>query len=153
MARRHRQINSSRRFACEAQAGEEIVVRLDPPQLGRLRLSLQAEGQELRGVLEVDNPRTLVELQRKAPGLVDRLAEAGVELRRLDVQLSDQGRGDSANSAPQQGANGGQAPPDRDAPEGRDGGHSEPVPFGAVDGGPQAAPDQQVADGSINIWM
>jgi len=137
----------------DVRAGEQIVVRLNPPQLGRVRLTLQADGQELRGLLEVDNPRTLMELQREAPALADRLAEGGVELRRLDVQLSDQGRSDSPNSAPQQGAGGGEGLPQRDAPHRDDGGPADPAVLGPGDLEPEELPEQQVADESINIWM
>ncbi len=135
------------------RTGEQIIVRLDPPQLGRVRLTLHADGQELRGLLEVDNPRTLTELQREAPALADRLAEGGVELRRLDVQLSDQGRSDSTNSAPQQGAGGGEGPPQRDAAERGNGDQPGPAVLGAGDLEPEELPDQQIADQSINIWM
>jgi flagellar hook-length control protein FliK len=137
----------------DVRAGEQIVVRLNPPELGRVRLTLRAEGQELRGLLEVDNSRTLMELQREAPALADRLAEGGVELRRLDVQLSDQGRSDSTDSPPQQGADSGQGLPQRDAPDRGSGSPADPADLGAGDLEPEESPEQQVADESINIWM
>jgi len=136
----------------DVRAGEQIVVRLNPPELGRVRLTLRAEGQELRGLLEVDNSRTLMELQREAPALADRLAEGGVELRRLDIQLSDQGRSDSTDSPPQQGAGSGQGAPQHDAPD-RGGAPADPAVLGAGELQPEELPEQQVADESINIWM
>jgi len=134
--------------------GQQIVIRLDPPQLGRVRLTFHAEGQEVRGVVEADSPRTLAELQREASVLADRLADGGVQLRRLDFQLSDQGRGDSPGAGIDQGtgggnqAAGGQADR-RDADGPASGGTDELV-------SPEAGQDplaEHVADGSINVWM
>jgi len=133
-----------------ARAGEQIVVQLHPPQLGRVRLTLQADGQEVRGVLEVDNVRALAELQREAPALANRLAEGGVALRRLDVQLSDPNRNDSPGSGPQHGADGGQGAPQREA---EDRGESTQTALNAPGAEPQDPSDQQVADESINVWM
>ncbi len=41
------------------RGGRSITLRLNPPELGKVRMSLQAEGRELRGGLEADNVRTL----------------------------------------------------------------------------------------------
>jgi flagellar hook-length control protein FliK len=66
------------------------MVRLDPPELGGLRITLRASGDRLRGVVEVDNPDTLRRVEREAGVLVQRLQEAGVQVRRLDVVPSRQ---------------------------------------------------------------
>jgi flagellar hook-length control protein FliK len=95
-----------------ARADRQIVVRLHPPELGEVRLRLRAEGNEIRGVLEVDNPRTLGELQRETPALVQRLAEDGVQLNQQDSSEgfhsllrdgrdgSEQGAADYSDQAP-----------------------------------------------------
>jgi len=74
------------------RGGREITLRLNPPELGRVRMSLQAEGREVRGLLEADNVRTLGQLQREAPLLMSRLAEAGIQVRRMDFVLADAGQ-------------------------------------------------------------
>ena len=135
-----------------ARAGQQIVVRLDPPEMGRVRLVLRMEGQEVRGVLEVENPRTVAERQREASSLVQRLGESGVEMRRLDVQLSGQPRSNSGDSALHQYSNDGQGAPRR---EGAGQGERGPGASSAsiVD---EAEPErlaEQVADESINVWM
>ncbi len=134
------------------QGGEQIVVRLNPPQLGRVRLTVRSDAQGLHGVLEVDNPKTLLELQRETSALIDRLADGGVDLRRLDVQLGDQGRDASADSMPQPGADGGQG---ADGRQGDEPGGKEPA--GPVDLGPTDADEGdlpgEVRDDSINVWM
>jgi len=71
------------------QAGQRVVINLNPPELGRVRLSLQAEGKNLRGLVEVDNPKALGEIHREAAALVSRLADSGINLRRMEVVLNE----------------------------------------------------------------
>jgi len=127
---------------------QQIIIRLNPPELGRVRMTLRAEGNELRGVLEADNPRTVSELQREAAGLAARLAEGGVALRRLDVSLSEVGGQNSATSTllhdqPNDGR-GTWEQPGRGAADGarafaEDAAASEPASY--------------VDDQSINVWI
>jgi len=133
--------------------GRQITVRLDPPDLGRVRLTLESDGQEVRGVLEVDNPRTLVQLQRETSVLADRLADGGIQLRRLDVQLTNQDRGDSTGSSPQQGAHGGGDAPYRQASDAPDSERLSPAGVVLPDADDEPALEHRVADGSINVWM
>jgi flagellar hook-length control protein FliK len=77
-----------------SQPGQQIIVRLNPPEMGAVRVTLREEGERIHGVLEVENSQTLTQLQREAPALINRLAESGIELARLDVSLTGQtGRG------------------------------------------------------------
>jgi hypothetical protein len=71
--------------------GERIVLRLTPPDLGTVRITFERDGEGVRGTVQADNPRTLVEIQREASALAERMAASGIELRKLDVQLSSQG--------------------------------------------------------------
>jgi len=137
-----------------SRSGDQVVVNLEPPELGRVRLTLAADGQQVRGVVEVDNPQTLVELQREAEAITQRLADEGVELRQLDFQLSDQGRGGSSGAAFDQAAGGGPQPEEHGASQ------RDSDDRGSETGGPVMAADADgeqagghVADGSINVWM
>ena len=139
-----------------ARNGQEIVLRLDPPHLGTVRVTLRVEGGEVHGSLDVDNPRTLSQLQREAPGLMARLAEAGVEMKRMDLSLNQDGsRGDSMRDsawfAQQHGENGSgygafggtnQGRLDDEALSGELDGEGELIPALAT-----------VGDDSINVWM
>ncbi len=69
--------------------GQQITVQLNPPELGKVQLQVHQDDQGLRAVLEVENPRTLSQLQREAPGLVNRLAEGGVQVNRIEVTLAN----------------------------------------------------------------
>lgn len=77
---------------------QEIVIRLDPPSLGQVRIRLTSERGEIVGVLEVSRASTLRQLEQESASLIQRLADQGVQMRRLDLSLSDQ--------APNQGQDG-----------------------------------------------
>jgi flagellar hook-length control protein FliK len=76
--------------AADARIGRQITVQLAPPELGKVRITLRSSGQQIRGVIEADNPDTLRRLEREAVGLTQRLSDAGLEVRRLDVVLARQ---------------------------------------------------------------
>jgi len=84
--------------ASGAPAGRQIVVQLQPPGLGRVRIVFRTEGDAVRGVVRVDNPETLSRLEREAAPLVQRLQASGIEVRRLDVMLSDSRDGDATQN-------------------------------------------------------
>ena len=80
--------------ASAADGGRGIVIRLEPPELGKVRIILHTDGKDVRGAVAVDNPKTLLRLQREAPMLLERLADAGIHLRRMDMSMSDRQSGD-----------------------------------------------------------
>jgi len=141
-----------------ARVGQQMIVRLNPPELGRVRLTLRAEGSDIRGVVEVENSRVLSELQRDAGQLAARLADGGVQLRRLEFVMND-----SAGRGAPEGDSGsllrdGQADP-RQNDGGQfagDGGDEAAVGDGAA--GAEEWPPEQVepalmTDQSINVWI
>lgn len=134
-----------------ARQGQRIVIRLNPPELGRVRVMLRAEGNEVRGVLEADNPRTLSQLQRETPIIMNRLAEAGIQIKRMDLSLSDSGTGDQALFSQPHGENG----------TGH-GGWDAPEQWRATDDTPPGGPNAEdepppapvtIENDSINIWI
>ena len=84
--------------ASGAPTGRQIVVQLQPPDLGRVRIIFRSEGDAVRGVVRVDNPETLSRLEREAAPLVQRLQASGIEVRRLDVMLNDSHDGDTTQN-------------------------------------------------------
>lgn len=142
-----------------ARNGQEIVIRLDPPELGRVSVRLRLEGNAVRGILEVENPRTLSQLQREAPNIMNRLTDAGIEMKRMELSLSENSSRDSMRDSmrdsswfsQQYGENG----------AGHDGWNSpgyrrqtdETLPEGSdMAGGFQPALTT-IGDDSINIWI
>jgi flagellar hook-length control protein FliK len=142
--------------ASAARKGQEIVIRLDPPELGRVSVKLRIQGGEVRGVLEVDNPRTLSQLQREAPNLLNRLADAGVEMKRMELSLSDDGSSrestrDSAWFAQQYGENGsGFGSWGSQAQRGR---ADDALSAGADIEGELSQATTTIGDDSINVWI
>jgi flagellar hook-length control protein FliK len=108
--------------ASGTRRSQQVVVRLSPPELGNVRVTLRAAGGSLRGVLEADNPQTAKRLEHEAAALAQRLEDCGVQVRRLDVVLHRQDGGQSSDQARQDGGGrqwqepadgrGGQAPAD-----------------------------------------
>ncbi len=140
--------------ASAARRGGRIVIQLNPPELGKVRVMLNTTGRDVRGVLEVDNPDTLNQIRREAPALLSRLAEAGIQLRQIDVSLSDRGADDSSLYSQLNDENGAwqgaaddqaqQSPSDRPGPE-------EPA---AVIGADVAWNEAGVfAEGTINVLI
>jgi flagellar hook-length control protein FliK len=91
----------------------QLVVRLSPPELGKVRVTLRTSGNQIHGVLEAENPETFKRLEREAVGLVSRLQDAGLQVQRLDVTLTHQDSGpmsenpmarDGSRDQPQGGA-------------------------------------------------
>jgi len=135
------------------RAGQEIVIRLNPPDLGRVRLSLQVQGKDLCGLVEVDNRRALGELQREAPILVSRLADSGVNLRRMEIVLNDpsqQAGTEGSHSTPRDGQGQAQQQEILTAqPPVMSGSVFEEAASEAVGFARQAV----VSDDSVNVWM
>jgi flagellar hook-length control protein FliK len=131
--------------------GQEIVFRLDPPELGKVSVKLRIRAGEVRGVLEVDNPNTLRQLQNEAPGLLTRLTEAGVDMKRMDLSLSDDG---SSRESMRDGAWFAQQYDDNGS--GSDSwisGADDVSPVGAEDPGEYSPALATIGDDSINVWI
>lgn len=135
----------------------EITVQLNPPELGRVRIEFQNDGDAVRGVVHVENSRTLSDLSREAPALIERLTEAGIQVRNLEFQMNTDGREDSqaqtaygsfqqSNNQGGPGHEAGSHPDDAlpgDA-ENLDGSDEEP---------PSVPEGEYIATGAVNVMM
>ena len=138
------------------QVGQRVVVRLDPPELGHVRLTLRGGRGGIRGVIEVDDARTLAQLRDATPPVIERLAEGGIQLRRLDLVLSGnspQVSPDGSNSSFRDGAlaqqqdAAGQGLREQNGLSAR-AGAEDPTPRAGSAAGPS-----YVSDDSINVWI
>ncbi len=139
--------------ASAARQGNQVVIRLNPPELGKVSITLNANGNEVHGVLKVENPNTLSQLQREAPALLVRLAEAGIQLKQMDLSLSEQGTNDSALSSQLRDESGvwhrgGQGHDPQTAAS--ELASDEPVLAGVEEILPGAV---GLTDGAINVWI
>jgi len=100
MARPAEQIIENIRQAIQ-NGQRDLTINLNPPELGRVRMRMYTEGNEIRGRLEVDNPRSFNEIRQQAELLTQRLVGEGIMLRRLDVHLSSAANQTTGFSSPQ----------------------------------------------------
>jgi flagellar hook-length control protein FliK len=133
--------------------GQTVTIRLNPPEMGRVSVTFQAEGRELKAIFEADNPRTLGDLRREAAGLVGSLNESGVQLRRVEFVVTD-GASNQQNSTAhnwqfQEGQGWSQNPgATRQAAQ-----FAETLFDDAEAATATAATDETfVADGQLNVW-
>lgn len=87
-----RQILESIHSSITQQKGDQqITVRLNPPELGKVFIKLQERNAELTGILEVSRTQTRAEIEHALPQMIRNLADSGIQVKRLEVVLSEQG--------------------------------------------------------------
>lgn len=82
-----RQIQNSIALGVQ-QNSRQIVIRLDPPELGRVDIRFQEDSQGITGVLEVQKSQTRYDIQQAMPEIVRQLQDSGVQIKRVEVLLS-----------------------------------------------------------------
>jgi len=82
------QIQESLR-ASLARPDQHITIRLNPPELGTVLIKFQEQDRQITGVLEVNKSQTRAEIQQALPEIVRNLQELGVNIRRLEVILTN----------------------------------------------------------------
>ena len=131
--------------AAGAKANQQIVVNLAPPELGKVRITFRSSGHEIRGVLETDNPDTLRRLEREAAGLTQRLGDAGLDVRRMDVVMTRQD-GQTTSQNPH-ARDGGRQHPDAEPGSAKHADSNQAGPSGET----SAAGMDAFASGGINV--
>ncbi|HUU91009.1 MAG TPA: flagellar hook-length control protein FliK [Phycisphaerae bacterium] len=134
-----------------APTGRQIVVQLQPPDLGRVRIIFRSEGDAVRGVVRVDNPETLSRLEREAAPLMERLQASGIEVRRLDVMLNDSHDGDTTQNPAFRGGQDRQNGWVGDNPSGSLSGDALADAGQTTAESTTAAPDAGIGGGAINV--
>jgi flagellar hook-length control protein FliK len=86
------------------QGQREVVVRLQPPELGNVVVRFREQDGQLHGLLEVNGSDAKREIERVLPQVLQSLHDQGTQVRRVDVTLSDQMQGDSGRGQLQQDA-------------------------------------------------
>ncbi|MHC4154289.1 MAG: flagellar hook-length control protein FliK [Planctomycetota bacterium] len=69
---------------------QQITIRLNPPELGKVLINLQERQEQITGFLEVSKLQTRYELEQALPQIIRTLHDAGVQVKRLEVVLDDQ---------------------------------------------------------------
>ncbi len=73
------------------RASQRVVIRLNPPELGRVSVTFRETGGQLQGEMKFSNPEALAEARLETPGLIGQLADSGIRVRQLDISLEADG--------------------------------------------------------------
>ena len=73
---------------------KQITVRLNPPELGEVIIKFQEQDNEITGLLEVNKTQTRAEIEQALPQIIRSLSDSGIDIKRLEVVLSNSERQD-----------------------------------------------------------
>lgn len=94
------------RTAARASGGlHEATLQLHPAELGRLQVTINAEGDQARVVFTADNPLAKDAIEASLPRLRDLLAQDGLQLVQAEVGHQGQSSGRDPDTAPALAAN------------------------------------------------
>ena len=127
-----------------ARGDKQVLIRLDPPELGSVMMRFTEQGDRVGAVLEVSRNETRQEIEQALPQVLRSLQEAGVQIRRVDVVVSDQPDRDLSKEQLQQDAWGHQQ---GSGQHGGRSGHSSAADWSAWTGAQQAAYEREEATG------
>jgi len=84
----------------------QITIRLNPPELGKVLITFRQQDAELTGLMEVSKAQTRFEIEQTLPQIIRNLADSGIQIKRLEVMLSNEeqsGQGTLGNQSMQSG--------------------------------------------------
>ena len=88
-----RQILESIHSSISKQGTErQITIRLNPPELGKVFITFRQQDSELTGLMEVSKPQTRFEIEQTMPQIIRNLADSGIQIKRFEVMLSNEGQ-------------------------------------------------------------
>ncbi len=68
---------------------QQITIRLNPPELGKVFIKFDERDSQIIGLLEVSKPQTRIEIQQALPHIIQNLQDSGIHIKRLEVVLSN----------------------------------------------------------------
>jgi flagellar hook-length control protein FliK len=87
-----KQILESIQNSTSSQSGDQqITVRLNPPELGKVYIKFREQDNQITGLMEVSKTQTRIEIEQALPQIVRNLADSGIQVRRFEVVLNDSG--------------------------------------------------------------
>ncbi|TFG47576.1 MAG: flagellar hook-length control protein FliK, partial [Candidatus Brocadiia bacterium] len=78
------------------QGQDQVIIRLNPPELGKVVIKFHEQDNQIIGTLEASKPQTRYEIEQALPSILRNLQESGVQIRRLEV-ISEQNNTQYAN--------------------------------------------------------
>ena len=70
---------------------QQITIRLNPPELGKVFIKFEGQENQITGLLEVSKAQTRYEVEQALPQIIQNLADFGIQVKRLEVTLTNQG--------------------------------------------------------------
>lgn len=68
---------------------QNVVIRLNPPELGKVAIKFSEQADGITGLLQVDKPQTRYQIQQELPELIQNLQNSGIAIKRLEVVLTN----------------------------------------------------------------
>ncbi len=68
----------------------QVVIRLQPPELGSVMVRFREQNEQIHGILEVSRSETRHEVEQALPEVLRSLQDLGVQVRKFEVTFSDQ---------------------------------------------------------------
>jgi flagellar hook-length control protein FliK len=72
---------------------QRLTIHLNPPELGRVSIKFQEQAGQITGLMEVSKAQTRYEIEQALPGIIRNLADSGVQIKRLEVVLTESAAG------------------------------------------------------------
>lgn len=95
-----KQILESIQSSIANQTGDkQVTVRLNPPELGEVVIKFQEQESEITGLLEVSKTQTRAEIEQALPQIIRSLSDTGIDIKRLEVVLSNSEQYDNNTSS------------------------------------------------------
>jgi flagellar hook-length control protein FliK len=67
----------------------QVRLRLHPPELGSLQVTIRIEGQQVAGLIEVEHTGARDALQNNLPQLQARLSDQGLNVQQFEIRVVD----------------------------------------------------------------
>ncbi len=85
------QIQESIKTSFSRDAGDQqITIRLNPPELGKVFIKFHEQQDQITGLLEVSKAQTRYQIEQALPQILKNLQDSGIAVKRLEVSLTDQ---------------------------------------------------------------
>ncbi len=124
-----RLVNRVARAVESTPPGQSIKIRLNPSELGQLKVEIKIENGNMTAKIEAENAATRQVLLENLPQLRERLAESNINVQQFEVELMGQQTpqdGSASTFADQSGEQGGSQTPGRQGMKAN--GEEEPAP-------------------------
>ncbi len=69
---------------------QQITIRLNPPELGKVSIKIQEQSGQITGLMEVSNTQTRFEIQRMLPEIIQNLQDSGIQIKQINVIPTNQ---------------------------------------------------------------